>query len=532
MRAIGCPSTSFRTLSTYYEKKTCPRSSTASTRLSLYLFRLGKAPKIEDLLGKLNFSDDEVDQVRRGLGLNAELQMPAFCQIGGILAKEMSADAAAVVAINTAIDRQELDLLLEALSAPSAQLREVHSENVSRYQAVLEKAKPDEVGQHGNPEPGVCVIEAEDLDRFRALVLSRPDLGIQDVVADNVPAYFQVLLKIRDDAYSNNNVFSLLRSDLQIAIHLANEKVEEETRVEEAVEAINVCLDCDEANNTLEALRDPGANLPLVYPLAALLYHSEFSFIRKEAGHNLCHEELVGGVRILNAIAEINFALKSNGTFNLVECLENPNAHIADVRPQNHDRYAAALAAALVEKTKLSPAVVFLTHIDIQDIVSIVNAKVDNELSHEQALELINEAVMSSSANLVLEALLNPAATILHVSRDHVLLYQDLLFLKLQSLEERPLTEDDVQGVVDTANQVAVEASNMCIGLATLNVGVCNQVVEDVRSGLESLKIVELRTDATESYLKELQKYFQGSLVMGLPSSGSVTLFDHDCFST
>ncbi|CAN8030533.1 unnamed protein product [Ixodes persulcatus] len=541
MRAIGLPEYFFPDAFDLYEKKNLPKVIYCLHALSLYLFRLGKAPKIEDLLGKLNFSDDEVDQVRRGLGLNAELQMPAFCQIGGILAKEMSADAAAVVAINTAIDRQELDLLLEALSAPSAQLREVHSENVSRYQAVLEKAKrmksdnmeirsleyayvPDmydrllslaEVqGYILETNVNVLltlideVIEAEDLDRFRALVLSRPDLGIQDVVADNVPAYFQVLLKIRDDAYSNNNVFSLLRSDLQIAIHLANEKVEEETRVEEAVEAINVCLDCDEANNTLEALRDPGANLPLVYPLAALLYHSEFSFIRKEAGHNLCHEELVGGVRILNAIAEINFALKSNGTFNLVECLENPNAHIADVRPQNHDRYAAALAAALVEKTKLSPAVVFLTHIDIQDIVSIVNAKVDNELSHEQALELINEAIMSRSANLVLEALLNPAATILHVSRDHVLLYQDLLFLKLQSLEERPLTEDDVQGVVDTANQVAVEASNMCIGLATLNVGVCNQVVEDVRSGLESLKIVELRTDATESYLKELQRIF------------------------
>ncbi|CAN8002896.1 unnamed protein product [Ixodes hexagonus] len=541
MRGIGLPEYFFPDAFDLYEKKNLPKVIYCLHALSLYLFRLGKAPKIEDMLGKLKFSDDEVDLVRRALRLNAELQMPSFSQIGGILAKEMAADAAAVMAINTAIDRCELDLLLETLSAPSAQLRDVHSENAGRYQAVLERAKriksdnmemrsleyayePDmydrllslaEV-QGYVLETNVNVllalidatIEAEDLDRFRSLLLTRPDLGINDIVSDNVPAYFQVLLKIRDDAHANNNVFSLLRSDLQIAIHLANEKIEEETRLEEAVQAINMCLDRGEADDTLEALRDPGANLPLVYPLAARLYHNQFSFIRKEAGHNLCHDELVGGVRILNAIAEINFALKSSGTFDLVECLENPHAHIADVRPQNHDRYAVALAATLAERTKVNPVGVFLTHTDIQELVNRVNAEVDDELSHEQALELINQAVVSGSANLVLEALLNPAATILHVSRDHALLYQDLLFLKLQSLEDRPLTEDDVQAVVDTANQVAVEASNMCIGLATLNVGVCNQVAEDVCSGLESLKIVELRSDATASYLKELRKLF------------------------
>lgn len=55
-----------------------------------------------------------------------------------------------------------------------------------------------------------------------------------------------------------------------------------------------------------------------------------------------------------------------------------------------------------------------------------------------------------------IEALLDPAVSIAHLSRDHVLLYQNLLALKQRSLGgEMQLSAEDVQNVVDAANQVS-----------------------------------------------------------------------------
>lgn len=552
MRSIGFPEYFFPDPFDLYEKKNLPKVIYCLHALSLYLFKLGKAPRIEELIGKLRFSDDEVEQVRRTLLMNSEVPMPAFNLIDGILAKETSADSSAVIAINTAIDRGESDLLLDALLKPTAQLRGVRPENMDRYCEVLERAKAAKLEHRamrrwstGGDEDAATVddmyerllslaevqgyvletnvnvllgqidaaMQRGDRALFGELLLTRTDLGVHDLVPENVPAYYQVLLKIKEDAQQSGNGFTLARSDLQVAVQLANEKVEEETQLEACIDAINMSLDCAQAEDTLEALRDPSAHLPAVYPLAAALYHNQLAFIRREAGHNLSHDELVGGVRILNAIAEVNFALKASGTFDVVACLENSHAHIADVRPHNHARYVSQLQSALAEKSRADVTGAFLTHTEIQDAVNEVNAEDGCKLDREDAMDRINEAVASGSPQATIEALLDPAASIVHLSRDHVLLYQDLLALKQRSLEEeRQLNAEDVQQVVDTANQVAVEASNMCIGLATLNVGVCSQVEEDVRGGLESLKVVQLFCDddtaVTKAYMRELREIF------------------------
>lgn len=552
MRTIGFPEYFFPDPFDLYEKKNLPKVIYCLHALSLYLFKLGKAPRIEDLMGKLRFSDEEVEQVRRALLLNAEVPMPEFSLIDGILAKETSADSTAVIAINTAIDRGEADLLYETLSAPTAQLRGVRHENVARYREVLERAKAskmkqramrrlegtgEEVGEDEDMydrllslaevqgyllETNVNVLlgqieaamEDDDVKLFGELLVLRKDLGVHDITPENVPAYFQVLAKIKEDACANNNgAFTLSRSDLQVAVQLANEKVEEESQLEAAIESINMCLDCGRPDDTLEALRDPSARLPNVYPLAASLYHNQFAFIRHEAGHNLSHDELIGGVRILNAIAEVNFALKAGGAFDVTACLSNQHAHIADVRPLCRERYVSALREALAEKDRSDAAGAFLTHTEIQEIVNGVNALEDGEADREDAMDRINGAVALGDAQATMEALLEPAAAITHLSREHVLLYQDLLAVKLRSLEDdKPLGAEVVQAVVDTANQIAVEASNLCIGLATLNVGVCNQSAEDVRSGLESLKVAPLYCGddgaATEAYLHELRELY------------------------
>ncbi|XP_077554013.1 ras GTPase-activating-like protein IQGAP1 [Haemaphysalis longicornis] len=550
MRSIGFPEYFFPDPFDLYEKKNLPKVIYCLHALSLYLFKLGKAPRIKEVTGKLHFSDDEVEQVRRTLLTNSSVPMPAFDLIDGILAKETSADSSAVVAINTTIDRGESAMLLGALSTPSAQLRGVRPENIDRYLEVLERAKAAKLEHHavrrfsaGGDEEAVddmyerllslaevqgylfetnvnvllgqidAAVERGDRALFGQLLLTRSDLGVHDLEPGNVHAYYQVLLKIKEDAQQSGAGFMLARSDLQVAVQLANEKVREETQLEACIGAINASLDCGRAEDTLEALRDPCSQLPAVYPLAATIYHDQLAFIRREAGRNLGHDELVAGVRILNAIAELNFALRASGTFDVVACLQNPHAHIADVRPQSHGRYVSRLQSVLSVKSRADSTAAFLTHSEIQDVVNEVNAEDYGRLYREDAIDRINQAVASGSPEDTIKALLDPAAAIAHLGRDHVLLYQKLLSLKQRCLEgERQLSAEDVQNVVDTANQVAVEASDMGIGLATVNVGVCNQEEEDVRRGLESLKAVQVFCGAdaaiTKAYMRELHEIF------------------------
>ena len=55
---------------------------------SLFLFKLGVAPQIEDLYGKVHFTEEEISAMRKELEKYG-IQMPAFSKIGGILTNEV-----------------------------------------------------------------------------------------------------------------------------------------------------------------------------------------------------------------------------------------------------------------------------------------------------------------------------------------------------------------------------------------------------------------------------------------------------------
>lgn len=71
-----------------------PRCIYCIHALSLYLFKLGKAPLIQDLYGKLTFTDEQINAMRKELAKYG-IQMPAFGKIGGILANQLPVDEAA-----------------------------------------------------------------------------------------------------------------------------------------------------------------------------------------------------------------------------------------------------------------------------------------------------------------------------------------------------------------------------------------------------------------------------------------------------
>lgn len=159
---------------------------------SLYLFRLGLAPQIHDLFGKVDFTgeslkpqtpsssehkqnvfypDEEINNVKRELDKYG-IQMPAFHKIGGILANELSVDQAAgewrrsqtscycfvtvvtetacvwmfsvhaaVIAINEAVDGGRAEVTARTLKNPSAMLDSLHDALMEVYQELLQQSK-------------------------------------------------------------------------------------------------------------------------------------------------------------------------------------------------------------------------------------------------------------------------------------------------------------------------------------------------------------------------------------------------------
>ncbi|KAK0533431.1 iqgap- protein [Tilletia horrida] len=78
-------------LTDLYEKKNFPKVVYCIHALSHLLARQGRALKVGNLLGKLEFTDDQLQQTQRGLDA-AGVAMPSFGGVGKALAKEMNVE--------------------------------------------------------------------------------------------------------------------------------------------------------------------------------------------------------------------------------------------------------------------------------------------------------------------------------------------------------------------------------------------------------------------------------------------------------
>lgn len=128
---------------------------------SIYLYKLGKAPQIQDLHGIAEFTEEEISAMQRELEKYG-IQMPAFGKIGGLLASELSVDEAAihaaVLAINEAIDKGVPADTLVALNNPAAGLLKIESGLADRYQDHLVVTK---AAKAARVSPSVWVLLSE-----------------------------------------------------------------------------------------------------------------------------------------------------------------------------------------------------------------------------------------------------------------------------------------------------------------------------------------------------------------------------------
>uniref|UniRef100_A0A3P8VWU5 IQ motif containing GTPase activating protein 2 n=1 Tax=Cynoglossus semilaevis TaxID=244447 RepID=A0A3P8VWU5_CYNSE len=150
MESVGLPKIFYPETTDVYDRKNMPKVVYCIHALSLYLYKLGIAPQIQDLLGKVDFTEEEISNMRSELEKYG-IQMPAFSKIGGILANELSVDEAAlhaaVIAINEAVDRGQASVTFGALNNPNAMLRNIQEPLAQDYQYRLSQAKTNKQSQ-------------------------------------------------------------------------------------------------------------------------------------------------------------------------------------------------------------------------------------------------------------------------------------------------------------------------------------------------------------------------------------------------
>uniref|UniRef100_A0AAR2LEJ1 IQ motif containing GTPase activating protein 1 n=1 Tax=Pygocentrus nattereri TaxID=42514 RepID=A0AAR2LEJ1_PYGNA len=520
----GLPKIFYPETTDIYDRKNMPRCIYCIHALSLYLFKLGLAPQITDLYGKVAFTEEEINNMKSELE-KYNIQMPAFSKIGGILANELSVDEAAlhaaVIAINEAIDHGEPQGTLVAMRNPNAMLLNLDESSAQHYQDTLFQAKAEKVAnsrkRNADAERDVyeeLLTQAEiqgnvnkvnlanalssteqallsgDQNRlFEAL--SSPALGLQSLQAKNKEWYLKQLMADREAKEQNTPGDVLTKEELQSGVDVANGIAE----VLQAVDRINAAIRKGVAEDTVNELMNPEAQLPQVYPSAAELYQRELFSLQQQSG-SLTHPELLVAVEMLSSVVLINEALDVGDRAALWKQLSSSVTGLSNVEDEYAQRYMDELmrlkAAAREEGSD------YLTWNDIQACVDQVNSTVQEEHERIAAIGLINEALDEGDPKKTLEALQHPAAKLTDVDPSIAQHYFDkLLEARREKAHETRdpsavLWLDEIQEAILRANKDTEEAIQCKDAIQAIN--------EAVDSGDSAQTLAALRAPGASLY--------------------------------
>uniref|UniRef100_A0A8V1A7V1 IQ motif containing GTPase activating protein 3 n=1 Tax=Gallus gallus TaxID=9031 RepID=A0A8V1A7V1_CHICK len=507
MSRLGLPSIFHPETTDIYDKKNMPRAVYCLHALSLYLFKLGLAPQIQDLSGKVDFTEEEISDAGRELE-KLGLQLPAFGRIGGILADELSLDEAAVhaavLAINVAVERGDVGRTMEALLHPGAMLRGLRTALAAAYQDVLRGAQREKGGgrewvrtREGGDIYTHCLTQAEiqenisrvnvhaaleevddAVQRGDALLLHRalqdPALSLPHLQRDNLQLCLEQLRAQRQQKALELGYVELLdEEEVAVGIQVANERGEEERAMLRAVSAINAAIRRGIPAATLQALLEPSAQLPAAFPHAAALYQHQLALLQRQHPRGeLLQEELFVAVEMLSAVALVNRAVDAGNPEELWGGLLSPALGLSGVEEENAQRYFDALLQ-LKEQLRKEGAE-FLSWTDIQDSVNATNASVQDETDRLLAVQRINAALRHADPQRTLAALLLPAAALPDVALPNAGRYHRVLSraraAKAQVGDDgAELWWEEIERGVRAANEETAAVRRMALGTAAIN---------------------------------------------------------------
>ncbi|XP_072848768.2 ras GTPase-activating-like protein IQGAP2 isoform X1 [Pogona vitticeps] len=427
MESIGLPKIFYPETTDVYDRKNIPRMIYCIHALSLYLFKLGIAPQIQDLLGKVDFTEEEISNMRKELEKYG-IQMPSFSKIGGILASELSVDEAAlhaaVIAINEAIEKGVAEQTIKTLKNPNAMLVNVDDNLAHAYQKELLQAKKRK--------------------------------------EENARLKDDSILEEERDVYEE----LLTQAEIQGNINKVNKLI--------AVDNINTAIRNCDPSKTVAALMKPEAQLPDVYPSAATVYQTElFNLQQQNAVNYLAHDELAIAVEMLSAVVLLNQALQSKNIAETKTHLSNPSIGFNNLEEENLQRYADTLMSLKLEAS--SQGQEYLSWNDIQNCIEMVNAQIQEENDRVVAIGYINEAIDQGDPTKTVDALLLPTAKLHGVKEANAQHYQDVLknakVLKCQESHDDSslLWLEEIQKGIDDANKNLEDATQLAIETTRVN---------------------------------------------------------------
>ncbi|NWX53433.1 IQGA1 protein, partial [Promerops cafer] len=548
MSEIGLPKIFYPETTDIYDRKNMPRCIYCIHALSLYLFKLGLAPQIQDLYGKVDFTEEEISNMRLELEKYG-IQMPAFSKIGGILANELSVDEAAlhaaVIAINEAIDHQVPADTLTAMKNPNAMLINLDDQLESTYQATLYRAKQDKMENaknrvaHSDRERDVyeeLLTQAEiqgninkvnthaaiskidlALEQGDALALyealSTPALGLRGLLRENCDWYFKQFLSERQKKQEAGLTGPLQKEELQLGVDAANRAAQQYQQRLAAVAKINSAIRVGDAEKTVAEMMNPEAQLPEVYAFAADLYQRELATLQQQSpeGH-LTHPELSVAVEMLSSVALINRALDSGDMNTVWKQLSSPVTGLTNIEDENSQRYIDDLVKLKAERSAEGSE--FITWNDIQSCVEHVNKVVREEHERILAIGLINEALDEGDTKKTLQALQTPAAKLEGVAPKVAQHYQDTLLRakreKAQDTQDETavLWLDEIQDGIHKANKDTEESQRFSLGILAINEAVDHGDVSQTLSALRSpdVGLYGVTPECAETYQQELSE--------------------------
>uniref|UniRef100_A0AAQ4Q860 IQ motif containing GTPase activating protein 2 n=1 Tax=Gasterosteus aculeatus aculeatus TaxID=481459 RepID=A0AAQ4Q860_GASAC len=463
MESVGLPKIFYPETTDVYDRKNMPKVVYCIHALSLYLYKLGIAPQIQDLLGKVAFTEEEISNMRSELEKYG-IQMPAFSKIGGILANELSVDEAAlhaaVIAINEAVDRGQTSVTMGTLNNPNAMLRNTQEALAQDYQDTLSQAKARKQEQSSGRVRG-------------SIKQVNQAVSTQDQTA--------LLAALRLEALA---VLGVQESNGHWYLEHFTTYCQHKSK---AVAAINTAVRLGNAEETVEQLMNPEAQLPIVYQSAANLYQAELFSLQLQGGRSgLSHEELSVAVEMLSAVAVLNEVLDTKDPQAVIEQLTDSPLGFTNMDQDNLNRYADTLIK--LREEALARGQEFLTWNDVQKCIDTVNVQVHEEHERIIALAEINEALNSGDHKQTLAALLLPTAKLTGVNPVTAKHYHDVLQHTKQLLcqssgdESAVLWLDQIQEAIHTANRDEGEA----LSFADINRAVAE---EDFQNTLQALQV-------------------------------------------
>ncbi|NXE26768.1 IQGA1 protein, partial [Ardeotis kori] len=559
MAEIGLPKIFYPETTDIYDRKNMPRCIYCIHALSLYLFKLGLAPQIQDLYGKVDFTEEEISNMRLELEKYG-IQMPAFSKIGGILANELSVDEAAlhaaVIAINEAIDHQVPADTLTAMKNPNAMLINLDDQLESTYQDTLYRAKQDKMENAKNrvasensererdvyeelltqaeiqgninkvnthaaiSKIDVALEQGDALALYEAL--ATPALGLRGLLQENCDWYFRQFLSDRQQKQEAGLTGPLQKEELQLGVDAANRAAQQYQQRLAAVARINSAIRMGDAEKTVAEIMNPEAQLPEVYAFAADLYQRELATLQQQSPEgNLTHPELSVAVEMLSSVALINRALDSGDVNTVWKQLSSPVTGLTNIEDENSQRYIDDLMK--LKAQTCAEGNEFITWNDIQSCVDRVNTVVHEEHERILAIGLINEALDEGDAKKTIQALEIPAAKLEGVAPKVAQHYQDTLLRakreKAQDTQDETavLWLDEIQDGIHRANKDTEESERFSLGILAINEAVDHGDVSQTLSALRSpdVGLYGVTPECAETYQRELSEVKRRKMAAG-----------------